>query len=170
MEAHSDNSKNDEIIEVIFRKDRFYVKIQNVEGSQETLPRASYVWLKHNPSFKNIPKGYVVHHLDHDKTNDDPSNLVIMHKLQHIAYHFKQVPINTTVVFDDGKSEVYEPSKRPRYHYRKDSKRYFVAWYENKKTRRLYSRNGKPILTEEEAKQFCDEIWERAQKYRLSQE
>lgn len=68
----------DEILEITFRKDRFFVKVKLCNGAIKTFPRYVYNWLKHNPSFKSIPKGYLIHHLDHEKTNDDPSNLVLM--------------------------------------------------------------------------------------------
>jgi hypothetical protein len=63
------------IIATFFKPPRFYVKVSN-GYSEKTMPRANFVWLKANPSFESIPKGYVVHHLDFDPTNDDPSNFI----------------------------------------------------------------------------------------------
>jgi hypothetical protein len=79
------------VIETFFYKDRFYVRIQKPDETKFIMPRANYVWLKNNPSFVSIPVGYVVHHLDHNKTNDDISNIVIMFKHHHTAYHAKQI-------------------------------------------------------------------------------
>lgn len=43
-----------------------------------------YVWEFYNGS---IPKGYCVHHIDHNRGNNDISNLVIMKKNQHSKMH-----------------------------------------------------------------------------------
>ena len=101
-----DNEKNEkgEIVETIFRKDRFYVRVDFGNGSIRTLPRANFIWLQFNPSFKEIPMGYVIHHLDHDKTNDDASNLALMYKHHHHAYHLKFQNINTIVTIDSRKA------------------------------------------------------------------
>lgn len=37
--------------------------------------------------YGNIPEGYVVHHLDMNKTNNDPSNLIILPSTQHTELH-----------------------------------------------------------------------------------
>lgn len=34
-----------------------------------------------------IPDGFHVHHVDHDPTNNDPSNLSLEHGSEHISYH-----------------------------------------------------------------------------------
>jgi hypothetical protein len=34
-----------------------------------------------------IPKGYVIHHVDHDKTNNDPENLIMLTISDHIKLH-----------------------------------------------------------------------------------
>ena len=50
---------------------------------------ANYVWLLNNPQFEDIPPGYVIHHLDFDEQNNDVSNLALMKKSHHTAYHVK---------------------------------------------------------------------------------
>ena len=57
-----------EVTERFLRGGRWFVRLASGE-QQKTMPRANYVWLKGNPSFSEIPKGYVVHHLDLDQTN-----------------------------------------------------------------------------------------------------
>lgn len=39
-----------------------------------------YIWEKYN---RLIPEGYDIHHIDHDKTNNDISNLAIYSKSEH---------------------------------------------------------------------------------------
>lgn len=46
-----------------------------------------YVWHKHKGS---IPAGYVVHHKDEDKSNNDISNLELMKFEDHSAHHGKK--------------------------------------------------------------------------------
>lgn len=43
-----------------------------------------YVWEKHNGP---VPKGYHVHHIDHNTDNNDIENLVLMEKYEHLSYH-----------------------------------------------------------------------------------
>lgn len=41
----------------------------------------------HRKIVKNIPKGWVVHHIDHVKTNNDPSNLISLPFAMHDRMH-----------------------------------------------------------------------------------
>ena len=38
---------------------------------------------------RKLKKGEVVHHIDHDKTNNDPNNLMVMTNAEHTAFHSK---------------------------------------------------------------------------------
>ena len=44
------------------------------------------VWEYHNG---DIPKGCVIHHLDHDRGNNQISNLVLKPRVEHSSYHSK---------------------------------------------------------------------------------
>lgn len=46
-----------------------------------------YVWEKHKGK---IPKGYDIHHIDHDKSNNDISNLQMLTKSDHLKLHGKE--------------------------------------------------------------------------------
>jgi predicted nucleic acid-binding Zn ribbon protein len=46
-----------------------------------------YVWII---NYGEIPKGYVVHHIDNDKRNNDISNLALMSFSEHSKYHSKK--------------------------------------------------------------------------------
>jgi predicted Zn-ribbon and HTH transcriptional regulator len=50
--------------------------------------RAVHVWLQ---SGQTIPKGYVVHHKDHNKLNDDISNLALITRAEHANHHRKEL-------------------------------------------------------------------------------
>jgi hypothetical protein len=162
------NNKYDlaEVIEVVFRKDRFHVKLKLHDGVIKTIPRYIYTWLKYNPAFMGIPKGYVIHHLDHDKTNDDPSNLVIMQKYHHVAYHFKNKLISPRVIVDGVcfDHEEHQPNKIPSVHFHKPANRFYISFGENNghgksERRRLWRDDGHPLLTREEAETLRDKLW-----------
>jgi hypothetical protein len=56
------------------------------DGDRELLHRV--VWREVNGS---LPDDWDVHHIDHDKTNNDPSNLQAMPKADHTRLHAKEV-------------------------------------------------------------------------------
>ena len=115
--------KENEKIEKFFRKDRWYVKILS-NGKSNGMPYANYIWMKGNPAFFDIPKGYVIHHLDGDALNDDISNLVIMQKHHHSAYHWKYKIIQSEVSIDPSvirhEKQYFFPIREPKiYPHRK---------------------------------------------------
>lgn len=50
-----------------------------------------YVWEYYNGE---IPKGYCIHHIDHDKSNNDISNLMLMTIEEHSSLHGKEYSEN----------------------------------------------------------------------------
>lgn len=148
----------EKIKETFIRRNRFFVRTTD----NGTLPRANYVWLKSNPSFKEIPRGYVVHHLDNDQTNDDPSNLVIMYKHHHVAYHLKQKTEEVRInIIADELPENYILKKPPSYH--KHCNTYYISIPNNGKNVKFWrDYNDNPITTEEQAKTFSEEIFKRS--------
>lgn len=157
-----------DIKEVFLNAGRFYVRIECAASKTgiRTLKRANHNWLTANPSFKAIPKGYIVHHLDQDGTNDDPSNLVIMYKLHHMAYHLKQKTITTDIPLAK-EARVYMPTKYPHFCWDKNSRRFYVGFSERDesdapKKVRLFRFEGEPMKTEEAAKACCRKVWEDA--------
>jgi hypothetical protein len=55
-------------------------------GDNEIKRLHIYIWEKHNGK---VPKGYCVHHKDHNKLNNDISNLEIIERSEHQSYHGK---------------------------------------------------------------------------------
>ena len=45
---------------------------------------AKFVWIKNNGE---IPKGFLIHHIDEDSLNDNPNNLVAVTRADHINLH-----------------------------------------------------------------------------------
>ena len=61
-------------------KDGYYIS-----GTGENLIRLHvYIWEKVNG---NIPKGFCIHHKDHNKDNNNISNLGLMNSHDHQSYH-----------------------------------------------------------------------------------
>lgn len=48
--------------------------------------RSVKVWQAAHPD-EELPRGYVIHHRDGDKTNDVPENLVKLSLAEHVALH-----------------------------------------------------------------------------------
>lgn len=154
-----------EVLDIFMRDGRFYVVLKT-ENEKRTFPRANFIWLQGNPSFKSIPKGYVIHHLDNDRTNDDITNLVLMQKHHHSAHHWKQKTI-TTIVATDRSLDTYCPVRRPSIY--KDNRRpggYYKIYFreldeETGKQRPvyIYSDENGSFKTREHAEKFVKRIW-----------
>jgi hypothetical protein len=149
-----------DVLSKTFRKDRWEVTLKN--GSQRiTMANANYIWLLYNPSFEEIPPGYLVHHLDHDPTNDDPSNLALMQRYHHIAYHMKQKKVETKIILKDLESPVYAPTV---FYGKKDGWQihYIVRdVYGKNRKRRIYNKGnrGEKFTDRQDAEQFIIERW-----------
>nr|DAU37944.1 MAG TPA: homing endonuclease [Caudoviricetes sp.] len=50
-----------------------------------------FVWLCEKG---DIPKGYDIHHIDHDKSNNDISNLALVTKKQHSKLHYEELSVS----------------------------------------------------------------------------
>lgn len=65
----------------IYKKNKGYYYRSN-KGKVIRLHREVY-----EDCFGKIPSGFVVHHKDGDKTNNDPDNLVLMKRGEHSVLH-----------------------------------------------------------------------------------
>jgi len=162
--------KNCKITEKLFRKDRWFVKIDPDYMEAKTMPLAQYNWLLGNPAFKEIPKEYVIHHLDGDAQNDDISNLVLMQKHHHAAYHWKQKTVNPKVTFDrrywhNGRHTQFhfQPDREPAIRYDKKAKKHYLYFRETlggeSKRRYVSVLNGRKLKTREDAEWAKAQIW-----------
>lgn len=66
-----------------------------------------HVWMQH---YGEIPKGYVIHHKDGNKMNNDISNLELKPMPLHTREHFKGIPLVER--FTKEQYEKWENSKR----------------------------------------------------------
>lgn len=141
------------------RKDRWFVQI-SLNGRTKTVPHANFLWLKYNPSFKAIPENYVIHHLDNDPLNDDLSNLALMARPHHSAYHLKRKIAVVPIYLDE---TMGFPINRPRIYYHKGRKRYYICYRikteEGIKTKHITHIDKRHFETREEAIKAVKEIW-----------
>lgn len=75
--------------------DKIYTKQSDghfVRGSGNPLHRV--VWQYY---FGDIPKGFVIHHIDHDKNNNNIENLRLLTKEQHSIIHRKGLTVNKRI-------------------------------------------------------------------------
>ncbi len=156
-----------EIISKFIRKGRMYA-VTEENGRRLTMPLANCVWLNGNPSFKSIPKGYVIHHLDLDPLNDDISNLALMYKFHHIAYHWKhknvEVPIDCNVALTKSEMGGEYPVMKPRVGTRNYNGKPWGYWFITYRTTEgkkkwIYSLNGKRFQSQEIASRAINVIW-----------
>jgi len=142
---------------------RWLVYFDIAFNGRKTMRKAIYSWLMGNPQFENLPPGYCIHHLDFDETNDDISNLALMKKSHHAAYHLKHSKNHE----DDTRLKLREPIQLgrnptiPKVHpYR--GKYYKLRWQEMNALGERIDRqligieNKKPFKTPREAERARD--------------
>ena len=157
------NVEDFEILDKFIRKGRWFVRLQKGDTTR-TMPQANYMWLKGNPGFKEIPKAYSVHHLDHDPLNDDLSNLALMYKHHHVAHHLKQKKAPIVPIRIDPQ-DLGSPIRRPRIYYHRNMDRWFISYTINElgktvtKSKRNIDGRGKNFKTKEEAEKAIEKLW-----------
>lgn len=72
-------------------KRRGRVKVgERADGSPIYMQRSHWVWNQHNPD-DPVEDGQIIHHIDHDPSNDDISNLAKLDWSDHQRYHANQI-------------------------------------------------------------------------------
>ncbi|MFD1350157.1 HNH endonuclease signature motif containing protein [Oceanobacillus caeni] len=102
-------------------KTGYYLCSKIVNGERPRLHR--YKWEKH---YGKIPKGYHVHHKDHDKSNNDIENLILLQNKIHIAHHTRQ---RSEEFFKTFQNKGTEAAKK--WHSSKDGKQWHKEHFEN---------------------------------------
>lgn len=67
-----------------YRDNKGYWLSSKCHGISKSKRLHVYVWEKYNGA---VPKGYHVHHIDHDTDNNDIENLQLIEKFKHLQYH-----------------------------------------------------------------------------------
>ena len=63
------------------------VRYVEYDGKRFYEDSKGYVWEKHNGP---VPEGYDIHHIDHDKSNNDIENLVAIPESEHHKLHMAE--------------------------------------------------------------------------------
>ena len=163
MRFQKNNIKDKKIIVKFARKNRWYIRLDN-GLSTITMPYANYVWLLNNPGFEETPIGYAVHHLDNDSFNDDVSNLALMYKHHHTAYHLKHIQAPKTKIELDTNGHGV-PLRKPTVIYRKCRGIWLIHYQKRQNghtvNKAIYNIDGpgKNFKTKEDAERAINYIW-----------
>lgn len=111
-----------------FRLDKrtgYYLSSTNGEdGKRKRLH--IYVWEKHNGK---VPEGHHIHHIDHDKSNNEISNLQIMTEHEHLSHHARTMTEETRKKKRNNLIENAVPKSK--------------AWHKSEAGRKWHSENSK---------------------------
>lgn len=108
-----------------FRKDTKsgYYLSGSIGGRRIRLHR--YIWEKING---NIPKGYDIHHIDHNKDNNDISNLELISSYRHKKVHGEELSEETREWYRKNLNEKARP-KAIEWHKSEDAKEFHIRQY-----------------------------------------
>lgn len=125
-----------------FRKDSrsgYYLSTKNIETSRIRLHR--YIWKRHNG---DIPQGFEVHHKDENKDNNDISNLELLTKDKHLAWHAENASDELVDKWIDNLDEHARP-KAKEWHKSEEGRRWHsemqVEAWENRKPKKYTCKN-----------------------------
>lgn len=105
-----------------FYPDRKGYWLGNIDNKPVRLHR--YVWEKHNGK---IPKGYHVHHKDHNTNNNDISNLELIEQKKHLSMHALE---ERNIALARKNLKKYGFAKASEWHKSKDGKEWHRQHYE----------------------------------------
>lgn len=128
-----------------------------------------WVWMHYNGT---IPKGMDIHHIDHDKSNNDISNLQMLSRSDHLKEHWKNPECRA-------KRRVFLDKIRPKVHEwlrseegrKKQSIEAIKGWKKRKSVIITCEQCQQKIYTKTPQQRFCcdacDKKWRRNQKLYL---
>lgn len=87
-----------------------------------------YVWVCEKG---DIPEGYDVHHIDHDKGNNDISNLELLTKKEHRKKHFEEMPEEDKQRYKDNMNKNARPAA--------------IEWHKSDEGRKWHSEHMKKL-------------------------
>ena len=89
-------------------EDKIRIFFNNPKG--KPIPEHQYVWIKQNKIA--IPKGFVIHHIDHNRSNNNIKNLMLLKSGLHSKNHFQGKPNIKTSIANKGKRLTEEHKKK----------------------------------------------------------
>lgn len=75
------------------RTSRHRVYLGRVDGKPKYMQRSHWVWNQHHPD-DPVQPGEHIHHIDHNKLNDDISNLRKLSATEHAEMHAREIEFN----------------------------------------------------------------------------
>lgn len=72
------------------RASRYHVYLGRVDGKPKYMPRSHWVWNQHHPD-DPVQPGEHIHHIDHDKLNDEIANLQKLSAREHAELHAGEI-------------------------------------------------------------------------------
>ena len=149
-----DNGKTAIFGGISFRRDKrtgYYLAGSAREGGRRKRLHV-YVWEYHNGA---IPEGYHVHHIDHDKSNNEIENLQLLSKEDHLKHHARNM------------SE--ETKEKLRKHLIENAVPKSKAWHASKEGKQWHSENSKAIWKDRKPKTYectnCGKEYETLNRY-----
>lgn len=122
-----------------FRRDKqtgYY--LSSVKIGNKRMRLHVYVWETENG--KKAPKGYDVHHIDEDKSNNDISNLVLLSRKEHRATHCETM--------------TDEQIERRRRNVIENATPAAVAWHKSQVGKEWHIQNGKKVFSKFEPVEY----------------
>lgn len=138
-----------------FRKDKktgYYLSSKQINGKRKRLH--IYIWELHNGV---IEKGYHIHHLDGDKSNNNICNLAKLLKAEHLQYHARTL----TEERKQQMREQLEKKARPKA----------MEWHKSEKGREWHIQHGKNVFQNLSYIKYnctyCDKEFESIRRYKI---
>jgi hypothetical protein len=94
------------------KKTGYYLSSKAVRGDYRERLHV-YVW-KYHKGLDSIPKGYVVHHIDENKDNNDITNLELMLLAAHMSLHNSNNPQLANLKLAQEKAKEWHKSEEGR--------------------------------------------------------
>ena len=108
-------------------KTNYYLSSGKIEGHRKRLHR--YIWEYYNGE---IPKGYDIHHKDHNKDNNELENLELLTSSEHKKRHAKE----TTEELKERYRKNLEEKARPKA----------IEWHKSEKSKKFHQKQYKRSL------------------------
>lgn len=129
-------------------KTGYYLGTTRVNGKRQRLHR--YVWEYYNGE---IPKGYDIHHKDHNKDNNELDNLELISKSQHSRLHCQEL----TEEQKQKRKENFEKNARPKA----------IEWHKSVEAKEWHKKHYKISLALRQKEKFiCENCGNEYEAYR----
>lgn len=131
-------------------KTNYYLSSRRIDGKRKRLH--VYMWEKYNGE---IPKGHQIHHVDHDKSNNEISNLKLMTNSEHQRLHALSMSEETKAKMRKSLIEKAVPASK--------------KWHASEEGKKWHAQHGRDTWKKREEKEyecsFCGEKFLTKNRY-----